>query len=336
MSDHSEVPPSCPGTPRRRPIVICGLPRSGTTWTLQTLASSPEAHRTFEPDNEEWHPAAIHAKHRLGRYPALVQHEVSKPYRRLWEWIFHGAHENHRSDLALRLLYPGRKTRSFDDRLDPMGRMAGFIARDPLPTRGTRREEPQRVIAKSIHAQLALEWLASEFEFDLLVLLRHPANVLASWLGMNLKDSHNRALENHPVVRARYLEPWGVPLPGADQIERMCWKIGLLTAALETAISRNPTWHVRVHEELCIDPLAQFRSLFDEMELEWTDATERYLLKHDLPGSGFTVNRNARSLPSAWQNKLDESQVKTLRRMLDLFPISRWDDADFNRKLTAD
>ncbi len=126
-----------------------------------------------------------------------------------------------------------------------------------------------RVVAKSIHAQLAVEWIGSEFECDVLFLLRHPANVLASWMEVDLKDSRYSTLENRPDIRSRYLEPWGVPLPGADPIERMSWTIGLLLAVIEDTSARHPEWHVRTHEQLCADPLAEFRQLFADLGLHW-------------------------------------------------------------------
>ena len=61
------------------------------------------------------------------------------------------------------------------------------------------------------------------------------ANVLASWMEVNLKDSRYSTLQNRPEVRARYVEPWGVPLPGPEPVEQMSWMIGLLLAAIEDA-----------------------------------------------------------------------------------------------------
>ena len=55
-----------------RPIVIAGLPRSGTTWTQRVLGTCPGTIRVPEPDNEDKYPAAIHAKRALGRYPCLT------------------------------------------------------------------------------------------------------------------------------------------------------------------------------------------------------------------------------------------------------------------------
>jgi len=324
-------------TGTRRPIVIAGLPRSGTTWTLQVLAQSPGVRRLLEPDNEDKKPSAIHAKHRLGRYPVLRPGDKAAAYRQLWEWVFSGAYDQPRFRHARRVLGPGDRERIFEGKPDLATWVAGTLARNPRPGVVPPGEpEGQRVVAKSIHLQLALDWLTSEFDVDVLVLLRHPANILASWMEVKLKDSRNSTLETRPEIRARYVEPWGVPLPGPDPIEQMSWRIGLLTAALEDAMSRNPGWLAREHEALCNDPTGEFRNVYSELGLEWTVDTDNYLRDHDTPGTGFAVNRVAAGLSESWHSRLDGDQVATLRRVLAWFPISRWTDADFEPTATGE
>lgn len=311
-----------------RPIVIAGLPRSGTTWTLRALGTSPGVRKAFEPDNEEQHPAAIHAKLRLGRYPALGPGDTNGPYRRLWEWSLAGAHEGLRDRMAWRILRPGRDARTYDVSPDLVTRLAATVARHPSPRRAGSGGE--RVVAKSVHLQLALDWLVDTFDVEALVLLRHPANVLSSWLGMNLRIANSTILETRSDIRARYLDRWGVPLPGPDRIEQLSWRIALLSAALDESLATNPKLHVRVHETLCANPVTEFRKLFDELGLEWTAATEQYLAEHDLPGEGFSDFRMASDLAGAWRSKLDADQVATLRKVLSWFPVTSWGEADFD------
>ena len=319
-------------TGRTRPVVVAGLPRSGTTWALTALGTSPGCRAVPEPDNEDNVPSAIHAKHRHGRYPVLGPGEAADAYRRLWEWVFAGAYETRRVTLARRILAPGSRSRIFEGTPDLAARFAGVLSRDPRGGRPpTARSADRRIIAKSIHAELALDWLASEFDVDVLVLLRHPANVLASWSEVKLKDSRNSTLETRPEIRTRYLEPWGVPQPGADPVERMCWRIGLLTAALEDSISRNPHWIVRSHEELCVRPEEEFRRLYAELGLEWSERTGEYLESHNTPGRGFAVKRLAAEMPNSWESRLDDDQLATLRRVLAWFPITTWTESDLER-----
>ena len=315
-----------------RPVLIAGLPRSGTTWTMRVLGRAPGTIRIPEPDNEDGSPAAIHAKRRLGRYPCLIPGQVSTDYRNLWAWILSGAPESWRSLQARRILSPGAATRIFDGSMDLTTWSAATLARSPRP--GPAPSAP--VVAKSIHAQLALDWIAHEFDVTTLVLLRHPANVLASWMETQLKDSRNSTLETRPDVRTRYTDRWGVAPPGDEPVEKVSWRIGLLIAALEEAVSRHPEWHVRTHEELCADPVAAFRTLFADLGLEWSRTTEQYVIDNDTPGEGFETRRVASELRDSWQTRLDADQVATLRRTLARFPISTWTDADFERTRPPD
>ncbi len=310
-------------------ILIVGLPRSGTTWTLRALAQNEGTKPLLEPDNEDKFPQAIHAKRGFGRYPVLEPGDQADGYRTLWDWILRGACEDRRSQLARHLLGPGAAGRIHDGRRDPVTRLAGWMARIPRPRPGGDGVDGSRIVAKSIHAQLATEWLATEFNVTVLLLLRHPANVLASWLEVKLKDARNATLETRPEIWSRYLEPWGVPLPGADPVERVSWRIGLLTAAIEDSASRHPEWHLRTHESLCFDPVSEFRKLSAELGLGWGEASEAFLAENDTPGNGYAVKRIASEQPGAWRRRLDSTQVATLRRALELFPIATWSDRDF-------
>jgi Sulfotransferase family len=315
-----------------RPIVIVGVPRSGTSWTMQALGKAEGALKVLEPDSEDKWPAAIHAKRKLGRYPVLLPGDRAAAYKALWSWTFAGARETRRSVLARHILGPGAEDRIYDRRLDPVTWIASTLARDPSTHQATKDgTRSPRVVAKSIHAQLSIEWIAAEFDVDVLVLLRHPASVLASWMEVGLKDSRYSTLENHPVIRERFIEPWGVPRPGPDPVERMSWMIGLLIAALEEAYSRHPEWHLRTHEQLCSDPAAEFEQLYADLGLTWGEAPADFLLRHNTEGSGFMVKRIASELPDSWKSRLDDKQLATLRSVLDLFPISTWSDQDFER-----
>jgi hypothetical protein len=207
------------------------------------------------------------------------------------------------------------------------------IATIGVPRRPRLHPAPpgRRIVAKSVHAQLALEWLTDEFEVDAVVLLRNPANILASWKAVNFKDGRFPALEQNPRVVERYARRWGVDLPGKDTTEQICWRIALLTAALEEATARHPEWHLMIHEETCVDPDASFRHLFGALGLPWTECTEDYLREHDLPGTGFQIRRVASTVADSWRRSLSDEDLDCLRRVVDRFPIQRWRSADFTR-----
>ena len=104
-----------------------------------------------------------------------------------------------------------------------------------------------------------------------------------------------------------------------------------MIAVLEDAATRHPEWSVRIHEQLCVDPITEFQRLYGELGLPWGQSSEDFLRTHNAPGSGFTVHRIASEVSDSWRSRLDDSQLRTLRRVLGRFPISTWTDQDFER-----
>jgi hypothetical protein len=314
-----------------RPLLLVGIPRSGTTWTMQVLGADPNLHPLLEPDNEGTSAPAIWGKKAAGRFPALQPGDHDERYRELWSWILEGAPRNLRLRLAaqvLRPVQPPGRTRFLQGRRVPLMTMAGAIARHPGS--GTPSEHGnQRLLVKSVHAPLALEWLAEEFDIDVLVLLRHPGNVLSSWLTLNLNEQFIR-LEENPAVRTRLLSSWGVTAPGPDPLERMIFSIGVLSTALEAAVSRNPRWLIRTHEQLCSDPGQEFKKLYADLGLAWSEAVEGFLVGNDRPGEGFLTQRVAAELPDNWKRRLTSHQVAVMQRVLSQFPLKTWTSEDFH------
>jgi len=306
----------------RRPLLVVGVPRSGTTWTSNVLGATAGARLVAEPDNEKLSVPAIWAKRRLGRFPVLDDGDHSFRYWQLWRWAFSGAKSGLRLSLAqhqLRQATDEDLEALVQGRLTPSLRVAGILAALP---RGA--SPPGISVVKSVHACLGVEWLAARFEVDVLVILRHPANVLASWLDLDLPD-RDRDLGALSRVQERFVRPWGVPAPGASDLERAIWELGLLTCALEQAASKHPEWHVRTHEQLCSDPEAQFRALARDLGLELGPVALDVLRSSDKPGTGFSVERRTAGLADSWRGRLGSHEVDTLLRVLSPFPIRTWD-----------
>lgn len=311
----------------RRPIVLAGLPRCGSTWTKEVLERDPSVVSLMEPDSEGHRGSAIWAKRALGRYPVLAPGDGGGRYRRLWSWILEGVPEGARLRLADRIINatpPGQRNRYLRGEGSLKMSAAGVLGSEPP------RTEPRtgggRLLVKTVHAPLSLEWIAAEFDIDVVVVVRHPGSILASWLDLDFIDRYV-AFETRPEIR-RLASSWDVPLPGPDPLEGTVWRIGLLATALEKAVDRHPSWVVRTHEQLCSEPTAEFRRLFGDLGLTWTTEVETYLRENDRDGRGFRTQRRAADLPDDWKRRLDGRQKETLKRVLSVFPLSRWSADD--------
>ena len=184
----------------------------------------------------------------------------------------------------------------------------------------------QHVVVKTVHAPLALEWVATRFEPAVVVVLRHPLNVIASLLELGLPD-RDRGLDRDPVIRQRLLEPLGIRAPSGNEPDawRTAWQVGLLTTALEGAATRNPEWAVVTHEDLCVEPDRAFQALCERLGLPWSDEIGRHLAESDRPGTGFSTNRVRSDEPDRWRRRLTAEQIEQAARALREFDLPRWD-----------
>lgn len=315
-------------------ILVAGIPRSGTTWVARALGETDHAYVLNEPDNHVNDPFAVRAKRALGRYPLVRIEDVSPPeYQRLWERSLMETHSTAlpaRITRLVRLRMAKRVLRSM-----PLSQIrAAFPAWDPrLPVRlrlvgvlGLPRARPpwaRHVIVKSVFAPLALEWIYERWQPRMAIVLRHPLDVIASWVELGYEESR---LYEHPAVLERYLDPFGIvpPASSASLLSRVAWEVGFLTSALERVADQHPDWSVVVHETLCEDPIEQFRSLYEDLELEWGPAAEAFLRDSNRSGAGYETNRVASEQARRWRKRLSHEQVREICAILKGFPLRRW------------
>jgi len=309
-------------------VLVAGIPRSGTTWTGQVLARAHGSALRHEPDNEKQHLEALRAKRGLGRFPVLTPGDSAEAYENLWRRAFAGPPEpgSRRQALGERLWR--RSTReqreaAVSGRLTPGLRAAAALSGRRASASGDGRD----VVVKSVHAPLALDWLADRFpSLRVVVVVRHPANVLSSLRELQLPDQ-DRALDRHPAVRDGLLRAWGVPPPGRGELERAAWQVCLLTAVLLEASARHPEWLVAEHDDLCRRPAEQFAGLSAALGVTWNERAEEFLIASDAAGEGFAVRRRREAQPGRWRSRLTAAEVDVLARAMREFPLlERWSD----------
>jgi len=302
------------------PILVAGALRSGTTWIARTLNHADGVTWINEPDNEWPNVYALKAKLRLGRFPALAEGDrAPRAYERLWERSLAGFREAKYQEAAAWKLNQGEPTmqalwRAMCDhanrRVSPRLRFLTAIARPP-----SSRQPPGVVMVKSVHIPLAVEWVAAKFRPRMLVVLRHPLNVIASWKELGWGGC---ALHTNPTVGRRMAGRWGMPPldDGCPQLQCLAWEVGLFTSALETAVDRHPDWLSVTHESLCVDPPAGFRRLFDQVGLSWSSRAHEFLTESNRPGSGYKTLRIAAEQPDRWKRRLTSDDVREVWAVL--------------------
>jgi hypothetical protein len=322
-SDCSTAPDEITATGR---ILVIGPPRSGTTWVEQVLGRAASARVVHEPDNETCSPFALRAKTSLGRFPVLGPSDAAPPaYFDLWSRAFEGVGRA----ATARWLTAKALLRSADSDLDAAFdqrqhrfsarlRVISALATLPAASLAERAGDPP-VLVKTVHASLAAEWIAARWQPKVVVVLRHPLNVVASHVALGWGPS---GLDSHRLLHRGMAQlPW-VPAVGPDDppLRRLAWQIGVFMTALEAAVERNRGWVVVSHEDLCRDPAGGFKALCAALGVPWTDEAAEFLVASERPGTGLETRRVAAEQPSNWTRQLSRAQVDEVLDVLSAFP----------------
>lgn len=314
-----------------RPILLVGLPRSGTTWVARALDAAVGVHAVLEPDNEDNYPYAIRAKRGLGRYPIVLPGDnPPDDYVRLWDGAFRGGRgvTGVRSLLSDEL-HAAARWRTSVHRSQQWAAPRRMMLRTSVALSRPCGPRQGRVVVKTVFAPFALDWLLERWATRMVLVTRSPWSTVASWMRRGWDPPFYR----HPVlgwpdvdreILARLLH--GRPLPPTppvnEPVRRLAWELSILMSVVLTAGNGSADRVVIAHEDLCQDPESRFREVYSRLGLVWTDAVTDYLRRSDKPGDGvYDTHRVSREQPSRWRSELTERDAEQIRDVVASFEI---------------
>lgn len=243
-----------------RPILVTGGHRSGSTWVGKVLASAPRVFYVHEPLNARFAP------HYLGTtdlpwFPRIESDEDGKIYSsfsRLLSGSFPPVNPGFfRLDRALRW----RLRHAVTFRLAAL-RRCRFLLKDPF-------------------AIFSVEWLEACFGIQTILLIRHPAAFVASlkvknWTFDFRNWTRQPALMNGPL--ASYSdEIYAAVEKPLDIIGQGCLLWNCLARHVGYLAEQDTSRLFLRHEDLCLDPLSVFKSIFGRIGLPWTQRSEQVI-----------------------------------------------------------
>lgn len=293
--------------PAHQALLLAGVPRVGSSWIAQVLGQCG-VRLLNEPDNEAVRPEAVRAKLGLGRHPALAAGDSAPRYEQLWAAGLGGGsvEEGPRSLLSQRLLRSVSRAQ-LDRAFAPPGPVSPRI-RLIAALAPKLRCSGDDVLVKSVHAALALDWLAARFAVRVMAVSRDALDVTSSWLELGL--SPRRLIVPREV--AGRVAAW---LPDPAETEVTAWaaaNVAVLLKALEDAAGRHG-WLLVRHERLCDDPHGAFADLAGRIGLAWTGDAARFLEASQRPGQGYSVARIASRTVGAWRGRLTAREATLAR-----------------------
>nr|WP_252393837.1 sulfotransferase [Candidatus Rhodoblastus alkanivorans] len=295
------------------PLLLIGVPRSGSTWLAEILARATGRLLAMEPDDAYRWPEALHAKRGLGDYPNASTARASAEFRELWR-------------LAL------KEPRRFSiERNDPqksaLGSQSlsvtrGIVGDHRVDTPGsTEIGSEQRLclpddelVVKTVNASLCADVIAGWLGAEVIMLSRDLRKVISSWTLMAGFEPEDLHLD--PWVRQNVLSGMSIP-QCRTRLEKIALTVAVLDKSLKLTTRRNGCRAI-TYEELVENPHQKVVDLLTSLALNCDDSVHESIDTRQAPGSGFETKRSSAQLRE-WETRLTDDQWAEVDAVLKLF-----------------
>lgn len=238
------------------PVLVTGLPRSGTSWVGKMLEASGGLVYINEPLNPQ---------HPPGRSPgvldAVTTHRfqyICEENESLWLPAFQRT-----ADLRYGFAAELRANRSAYD----LARLVKYGSAFAVG-----RARGRRALFDDPFAVLSARWFADRLGCEAVVLVRDPVTFVGSWRKLGWTVHFHELLEQELLVRDHlgpYVDRMRAMVGSRDWVARVCllWEVAGQVVA---AAAQSPRVTLVRYEDLATVPLRGFEELYRTVGLPWT------------------------------------------------------------------
>lgn len=279
-------------------IIVSGVPRSGSTWVGKTIAQSENVHYLHEP----MHPA---------------RNIPGSPLRDYFQFI----QKDDQSELVEKLRMYISDVISF--RVPGLYDVGEFMNKRKVrwllqPISGARHRARKDIpLLKDPPALLALDWLSNEFEFPVIITVRHPAAFVGSCKVLNWRFGFATFLKQDRLMEV-HLEGFRSELQEHVDEDKgllseaiLFWRI--MHHIIDGYRATHPTWQIVKHEELSLQPLEQFERIFNQLSLPFSDAVKAYIKSTTEAAEQKRLARDSKTNVTSWKSRLTAEEITEIK-----------------------
>lgn len=287
----------------KRPILVTGAHRSGTTWVGKMLAAEDGVAYISEPMN---------VLHRPGVMRAPVPH-----------WYTYITAEN--EDLYLPAMremldfnyHLLTELRSLRSRKDALRMVRDFHTFFIGVTHG------ERPLLKDPFAVFSAPWFAERLDCQVVITVRHPAGFASSLMRLGWAFDFQDLLAQ-PLLMRDHLEGERAAMEKMDPGDilgqaALLWK--LIYRRVHEMQQAHPEFLVVRHEDLSLDPVASYRDLYAALGLHFTAGAEKTVRtssssenpKELARTKHHAVKMDSRASMSSWKKRLTPEEIGRIR-----------------------
>lgn len=207
-------------------------------------------------------------------------------------------------------------------------------------TFATHRTAGVRPLIKDPIAVFSAEWLASTFNMDVLVLIRHPAAFAGSLKRMDWTHPFSHFLAQ-PALMRDHLQPFEAEIREyADHEHGIVDQAALLWRLIHHMIlkyqNNHDHWVFLRHEDLSRDPEKGFEDLFRTFNLDMPERARRAIAEYSDASNpseavqrADSLRRNSRANIWNWKRRLTPSEIERIREQVEDISKHFYSDDDW-------
>jgi hypothetical protein len=288
------------------PILVTGIPRSGTTWVGRMLHASGETAYVAEPLNIWRSPRTLRSRTRgWPGYPYVTNRNEERYLPVLVDVVA----------LRLNIVRELRAVRSHADLSGVLSTWARFL---------TARARGRRPLIKEPHAFFLAPWFVERLGGRAVITVRHPAAVVSSWKRLQWPVDFEQLL-SQPLLLQDWLGPYREDMIGLRSSEDVISQAALLWTMVYDFVARSreasAALHVVRHEDLSTRPTEGYRELYLALGLPFSSHAEKVVLRSSSTRNPrelgmedpYAVRLDSRANLDNWKRRLTPDEIRRIR-----------------------
>ncbi|MBL57404.1 MAG: hypothetical protein CMP61_09460 [Flavobacteriales bacterium] len=281
----------------KKPVIISGSPRSGSTWIGRVLEVHKNTNYVHEPFN-------------------IGIDRPNNPFKYWMEGVFNEQSKNHLREVKAYLdSFYSIDNKYIRKELNGVSNLNDF--RDSFWRYRERRKKT--TILKDPIAFFALDWLSKNVTDKIIVTIRHPASVVASLKQKQWGYEFEQMLKQ-PILMEKYLLPLKSEIEEFAKSEKsivqqgaLQWKCVYYTN-LEF-MKAHPHWLYVTNENLSLNPLQEFERILNYIDLPITENVKNHIIASTTARKGEETDlvRDSRSNIDKWKKLLTNEEIAYIK-----------------------
>lgn len=290
----------------KKPILVTGSYRSGTTWIGRTISQHPRIRYVHEPFN--------------------VSHPNKAIGLKLDTWFLHAPSSIHMEEIY----------KSFDNlfKLSSLTYAARVCKRAGIDIKTPARFSKHfllelffrpRILVKDPLALFSAEWLHEIFDFQVIVMIRNPYAFVGSLKAAGWDfDFENLRKQNYLMKTwlsqfSDRIESMCIERDSYDLIDRAALLWSILHFVIQMYQAKYTDWLFVKHEDIAMDPKPGFNNIYNHLGLKLDGKIMEYIENFTsennpkVSTSSKYQPRNSKLSLYTWRNRLSDDEIERVK-----------------------